>query len=82
MRVDRSERKVAAQLRIQVNEDVAITLHEGDLTNNMWVAIYGRTVQGVGVVSFSITADELEELCGVMQSFVRKNADRELALVH
>lgn len=69
MHVEKSERKVAAQLRITVNSDVAITLQEGDLSNNIWVAVYGRNAHGVGVVSFTITAEELAELCATMQNF-------------
>lgn len=70
MNVAHSQRKVAAELRIQVSEELTLTATESEVDpERIWVAVYGRSPMGIGVVSFSITQDDLRELCRELLTF-------------
>jgi hypothetical protein len=85
MDISRTERKVAASLRIQIRDGLVLVVQEGEGSDHIWLEFYGRyeNPSRVESLAFTISRQDLAELCTVLQNFaaeITPEPAQELAL--
>lgn len=75
MNVSRTERKVAAALRVQIRDGLVLVVQEGEQDQHLWVELYGRYDDPRGgpatvkSFAFTLSREDLTAICTLLQEF-------------